>query len=556
MAKHIITSILILVLCFSNGYSQPKDQQYKKQNRDRIAEIEDGETQEAIVHFKQYLAEYPEDLESMYGLSVAYTNKGEIGNAMKYVKMAVEHGLPVERFFAGPIALLEPLLESDSFKKYIRGRYQRLLHGPMLGKVTSNSAAIWIRTARPSNVEIRVMRGKKQEVYGDRYTRELDSRIQVEEYTPPSPDWERNYTGRSSLVDDRTVIVEITNLEADTDYRYEVYVDGSKYFNTGSFSTFPETGDALKLKVGFAGGAGYTPWNEHVWDTLNIHQLDAFFHMGDNVYIDHPEHPETQRYNYYRRQSRMEFRRFTSQLSNYAIWDDHDFTVNDGVGSPQTDDPAWKRKVWKVFKQQWINPSYGGGEEHPGIWFDVSIGDIDFFFLDGRYYREDPEEYGSPSMLGETQKQWLKDHLFNSEATFKVIVTPVPMTKGTKLSHPEDTWDGFPEEREELYSFIEDNQIEGILLLAADRHRSDAWKTKRTNGYDLYEFQSSKLTNWHTHPVMDGSLFGYNQKNSFGVVTFDTTKDDPQVSYAIYNIDNELIHQITIYKSQLVLSDF
>jgi len=76
--------------------------------------------------------------------------------------------------------------------------------------------------------------------------------------------------------------------------------------------------------------------------------MDAFFHMGDNVYTDHPEHPEVQRYNYYRRQSRPEFRRFVSDVANYAIWDDHDFTVNDGIGSPHADEPAWKRKVWEM----------------------------------------------------------------------------------------------------------------------------------------------------------------------------------------------------------------
>ncbi|MCH7657445.1 MAG: hypothetical protein IIB05_03870 [Bacteroidetes bacterium] len=131
-----------------------------------------------------------------------------------------------------------------------------------------------------------------------------------------------------------------------------------------------------------------------MWDTLVTHQLDAFLLLGDNVYIDHPTKPEVQQYCYYRRQSRPEFRHFTSEVPVYAIWDDHDFTINDGEGGPEIDHPEWKIPVWKLFKNQWNNPYYGGGENHPGCWFDFSIGDIDFFFMDCRYYRENPKTTG------------------------------------------------------------------------------------------------------------------------------------------------------------------
>jgi len=177
------------------------------------------------------------------------------------------------------------------------------------------------------------------------------------------------------------------------------------------------------------------------------------------------------------------------------------------------------------------------------------MGDVDLFFLDGRYYRENTDDYDAPSMLGDVQKQWLKEKLQVSEATFKLIVTPVPFAEGAKPGS-KDTWVGFPQEREELFSFIEEHRIEGVVLVAADRHRSDAWKIERSEGYDLYELMSSKLTNWHTHGVLDASLFGYNQKNSFGVLSIDTTREDPQLVYSIYSIDNELIHQLTLYRSQ------
>ena len=234
----------------------------------------------------------------------------------------------------------------------------------------------------------------------------------------------------------------------------------------------------------------------------------------------------------------------------YAIWDDHDFTVNDGEGGPEIDYPSWKRPVWETFKNQWANPYYGGGAEHPGCWFDFSIGDVDFFMLDCRYYRENPQEYKDPSMLGAYQKSWLKQKLQNSKATFKVIASSVPWAKDTKPGS-DDTWDGFPGEREELFSFITKNNIAGVLLISADRHRSDAWKVELPGGYTTYDFMSSRLSNIHTHNLMEGSLFGYNKKCSFGNLDFDTNREDPTVTYSIKSIDNEEIHKMTVFRSQL-----
>lgn len=59
--------------------------------------------------------------------------------------------------------------------------------------------------------------------------------------------------------------------------------------------------------------------------------------------------------------------------------------------------------------------------------------------------------------------------------------------------------------------------------------------------------------NQHVHPRMDqkGAIFSYNQPQSFGLVTFDTTRDDPQVTYAVINIDGEKPHEITVKRSQL-----
>ena len=85
----------------------------------------------------------------------------------------------------------------------------------------------------------------------------------------------------------------------------------------------------------------------------------------------------------------------------------------------------------------------------------------------------------------------------------------------------------------------------------SDRHRSDAWKIPRENGYDLYDFMSSKLTNVISHKLIEGMLFGYNEECSFGKLDIDTEKGDPELTYTIVNIDGEKIDSITLKHSQL-----
>jgi alkaline phosphatase D len=170
--------------------------------------------------------------------------------------------------------------------------------------------------------------------------------------------------------------------------------------------------------------------------------------------------------------------------------------------------------------------------------------------LDGRYYRESPRKE-NPSMLGPVQLAWLKKTL-TQPATFRVICSNVPFAPGVKRGS-KDTWDGYAGERAEIYRFLAEEKVPGVILLSADRHRSDAYKieTGIDGMYPLYEFSSSRLTNQHVHPLIKSSLFGYNKTQSFGRVDFDLTADDPTVRYTIVNIDGEEIHSLTVKASQL-----
>jgi alkaline phosphatase D len=500
---------------------------YKRRGQRQMLDIVEGRTRQAAIYCGDLLMEDASDLESLFNLAVARAHLGNLTEAMQTLTYAVNSGLPFSRFLAGPRDVLKPLTESDEFKNYANKKPIQLIHGPMLGCLTDTSARFWVRTL--DEVEVQVVLSSVSNAFQPKI-----SNIQ-----------------KTKSENDYTAIVEVTGLVPSTTYFYDVFLNGKATLKTKmpTFQTLPSHHQAAKFQVGFGGGAGYIPANERMWDVILTHRLHAFLFMGDNVYINMPQEPNgVHYYTYYRRQSRPEFRRLVASTAIYAIWDDHDCATDDVWMGPFKDRPSWKLPLFNIFRQNWNNPGYGDSE-WPGCWFRFSIADVDFFMLDGRFYRTNPYDE-NPTMLGPVQKAWLLDQLATSDATFKVIASPVPWSLATK-GGARDTWFGFQQERKEIFDFLAINRIEGVILLSADRHRSDAWRIDRPNGYPLYEFESSRLTNQHVHDTMPGSLFGYNEKQSFGVLTFDTTVPDPTATYQIFSIDDELIQTIMIRKSQV-----
>ncbi len=502
--------------------------QYKRHHQNQIKNLVAGKADAAVTFCEGFLEKHPDDLESHFILAMAYSQQKDIAKAMAHVEKAVDGGLDFGRFIAGPRDLLAPLVESDAFKAFAKRQPTRLVHGPMVGHVTDSTARVWVRTAEEAEIKVAVQPAKQK----------------IFKSMP--------FKARTTAADDYTAVVEVAHLAPATAYRYAVSVDGKRVpIEASVFRTFPKAGAAAKFSVVFGGGAGFTPKHEHMWNILAGRRPLAMLWLGDNMYSDAPRMPEMQRYCYYRRQSRPEFRRFVAATANYSIYDDHDFGTNDCIPGPDIENPPWKRAVWNVFRQNWANPSYGGGAKQPGCWYTFSIGDVDFFMLDCRYYRT--LKSNPPTMLGPAGKAWLKAALKKSKGTFKVLASSVPWAYGAKPGS-KDPWQGYKEEREEIFSFLAANRIDGVFLISADRHRSDLWKTERPGGYALYEFESSKLTNIHTHGVMKGCLYGYNKTCSFGLLSFDTTKRDPEVAYRIGAIDGKIVHTFTLKKSRLTHS--
>ena len=158
-------------------------------------------------------------------------------------------------------------------------------------------------------------------------------------------------------------------------------------------------------------------------------------------------------------------------------------------------------------------------------------------------------------MLGPVQKDWLFRTLKGSKGKFKVLASSVPWSAGVKPGS-RDTWDGYAVEREQIFSFLEANRIDGVVLISADRHRVDVRRTRRPQGYDLFEVMSSRLTNVHTHGLTENAkgsefLVGYNATPAFAKLEFDTTADPPVLTCRIIDIDGREHHRVRVSLNQL-----
>lgn len=526
----------------SNDYmkAEPRpDMELKRIGQYALRLIQTNRAAEAVAYTDRYRAAHPGlmDQETLFMRTLAQAQLGQLDEAASSMAQAIdEAGLPATRFLAGPRRLFAPLEAHAAFAELRERSSGELVHGPMLGAMTHHSVRVWVRGV--TETRVRTVASTAADLS-----------------TPVLSPWTMI---RSA--DDYTAVMTLEGLLPDTEYHYAVQL-GDEH-NTirdpaHRFRTYPVAGAPGRLRVVFGGCSGYVPPNERMWDTIRQFSPAAFLTLGDNVYVDDPESPDQQRYCYYQRQSRPEYRRLVAGAPAYAVWDDHDFAMDDSIGGSEPDVPYWKPMVSEIFRQNWVNPAHGDSEDEPGIWFDFRVGDAHFIMLDSRTYRTDPGRFGGPAvedptMLGPRQLAWLRRTLLASDATFKLLVSPVSWHELSKTgAQGLDSWAGFMAERETIFSWIRDERIPGVVLLSSDRHRSDAWLNKRSDSYDLYEFTSGQFTNQHTHRVMEGSLFGYNELPSFGLLTFDTTAADPSLTYEIVNIDGEVKNTLTVRLSQL-----
>ncbi|MCP4782364.1 MAG: alkaline phosphatase [Fuerstiella sp.] len=409
------------------------------------------------------------------------------------------------------------LLTESEFVALVKKHDLKLFNGPMLGDIKPTSAKFWVRTAGPTTVQISIGEQRSEEV-------------------------------RTAAQDDFTAVMTVSGLKPFTDYAYSVNVAGKKIRrDTFQFRTAPAKGQKVEFHVTFGSGSRYVPPNEYAWSNMAKTRPLAYLGLGDNVYIDVVNKRGAQRMFYYRRCLSPAYRELIGSVGMYAVWDDHDMAMNDSAGGAGMQ-AAWKMPNWTVFRQNWNNPGYGSGKETPGTWHSFSLGDVDFFMTDGRFYREKKDQ----TMLGPEQKRWLFEGLTAAKGRFKVIASGTMWADGADKGG-KDSWAGpwARGERDEIFDLINDRKINGVMLISGDRHRSDIWKIDRPRGYPLYEFVSAKVTNQHTHQTFPNAVWSYNKGNFWGQLSFDLRPEDPVMTFKCVDISGDVVKEFPLRLSHL-----
>lgn len=370
--------------------------------------------------------------------------------------------------------------------------------GTRAGEVTESTAIVWTRlTARPT----RNNEGKPvaQRTQGEPKRAKGESRVtvpvdQLEGACPGAPGRVRlRYSTREDLADavtteplaanaDGDFICEfkLSNLQPGTLYHYSsepLATDGSPAGTPfrGRFQTAPAPGAPGNLRFCVMTCQGYAdrghPDGHAIYPAM--HALNPHFTCltGDLVYYDANDVVATNerlaRYHWERMFSLPRLVHFNSQNSTYWLKDDHDTLSNDSGPSAQLGDLTFAQGQ-KIFRQQ--APMHDDAPPYRTVRWGR---DLQVWFTEGRDFRSKNKSPDGPTktIWGAEQKAWFKRTVAESNATWKILVSPTPLV-GPDRANKRDNHSnvGFQNEGDELRSWIRDNTHSNFFVITGDRH--------------------------------------------------------------------------------------
>jgi alkaline phosphatase D len=140
-------------------------------------------------------------------------------------------------------------------------------------------------------------------------------------------------------------------------------------------------------------------------------------------------------------------------------------------------------------------------------------------------------------MLGESQWKWL-EHQLRQPAELRLIATSVQFVP---TAHGGECWANFPAEKQRMIDLIRDTRAGGVVFLSGDRHWCEFSRMDGPNGYLLYDFTASSMTQVHPRgtPTPNANRFlqkTYHRPN-VGRLTIDWHRADPELNFQILDVD-------------------
>jgi alkaline phosphatase D len=388
-----------------------------------------------------------------------------------------------------------------------------LTHGVVVGDVTTDSAVLWARADREGTLTVHLS--------GGRHDRTAPLRFRAAD----------DYTGQ----------VVLKGLKPDTTYRYKL---GS---TRGSFETAPQAGDAERIRLAFGGDvAGQNVCRDAnegfpIMETIRRSRPDLFVGLGDMIYADNACDPVGRYGNQqvpggfgpatdlpgfwaHWRYNRVDAasQRLLASTGYVGVWDDHEVVNDFGPLSDTRSTPPYTPGVHllPIGLDAFLDytPIAVASNTPERLYRKLRWGrHVELFVLDTRQYRDANIASDSPdrpkTMLGREQLTWLKASLLASDATWKVVVSSVPMSipTGFPAANGRDGWanfdqtTGFEQELLDILGFMERSAIRNTIWITTDVHFAEAFRYRpfvSNPDFVVYELATGPL-NAGIFPIQD-----------------------------------------------------
>jgi alkaline phosphatase D len=362
----------------------------------------------------------------------------------------------------------------------------------------------------------------------------------------------RSMTAAAAAAEDLLVRFSLDTLAPATRHHYVVAQDGERV--EGEFTTAPPEGEPARVTFlwsGDLGGAGRcrpAAGEYRIFRAMARHPADFFLFVGDTVYADVPCAPGTVPGAGFRATTLIEYRArhrynredpalqaFLRRTPVYAIWDDHEVT-NDFAGTSERLMPTGRQ----AFLDYW---PVAAGAEATRLYRSVRWGRLlEIFILDTRQYRSDNGMLDGPAktMLGAAQRRWLLEAVPASTATWKVVVSSVPLAVPTGRPDRRDSWTnasvfglapeagtGFVTERDAILRHFREHGVRNLVVIAGDVHHAELIRHQPSHGWSFHELIAGPLSAAPGQPrplderLGPRSLFARGGVYNFGEVTID-----------------------------------
>jgi alkaline phosphatase D len=388
--------------------------------------------------------------------------------------------------------------------------------GTAVGEVTSRSALLWLRTEGPKAVQVEwasVEAWKKISTMASVQSPAMRTPVVL---TGPETDY--------------TLSIPFDGLSPATRYRYHLLIWNANQSGSpsnrsvaahGEFSTLPDAATSAPITFAWSGDLGgqhrcrQGPAGYPIFDTIRAQHPDFFIFLGDTIYSDDvcPSPPNEPGANFtattlpeYRARHRYQrgaasLQRFLQTIPVYVIWDDHE-VKNNFAGPFESQMPAGRQAL----REYW--PITTDAPDPNRLYRAIRSGaDLELFFLDTRQYRSKNADQDGPAktMLGMQQLKWLLEGLRASTATWKVVVTSVPLSvpKGGGMTVPGyDGWaggsdgTGFERERQVIVDAILEEKMKNVVFLGGDVHwvQANMYDVNQDGTPDFHEFVAGPLS--------------------------------------------------------------